>query len=43
MTYTKPQLRGYSAVSVIQEVGPNKNQDNPEGDKQSDPAYQADE
>jgi hypothetical protein len=46
MTYTKPQLRGYSAIAAIREIGPPiKQNDVAESDpsKATDPAYQADE
>jgi hypothetical protein len=47
MTYTKPQLLGYSAIAAIQETGnPVKINDllePPANVRPSDPAYQADE
>jgi hypothetical protein len=43
MTYTKPELLGYSALVSIQDGSPTKNNDVAEGTTKTDPAYQADE
>jgi len=45
MTYTKPQLLGYSAIAAIQSGGIDKQADQNEHQNMfpSDPAYQADE
>jgi len=43
MTYTKPQLLGYSAIALIQSVPDDKQTHDNEPILPTDPAYQADE
>jgi len=46
MTYTRPQLVGYSAIATIQETGQNAkiaDPNEPQTVFPSDPAYEADE